>query len=69
MVAFPFNSFMLSGFFFLNSLDRSISYIRDVWLVCIFIIFVKISKPNAKSAVPQNAVTGLGLKGSPISFL
>ena len=31
--------FMPSGLFYLNSLDRPISYIRDVWLVFIIIIF------------------------------
>ena len=35
------NPFMPSGLFYLTSLDRSISYIRDVWLVFIITIFAE----------------------------
>ena len=33
------NPFMPSGLFYLKSLDRSISYIRGVWLVFIITVF------------------------------
>ena len=35
------NSFMPCGLFYLNSLDRSITYIRGVWLVFIIITFCR----------------------------
>ena len=35
------NPFMPSRLFYLTSLDRSISYIRDVWLVFIITIFAE----------------------------
>ena len=41
------NPFMPSGLFYLKSLDRSISYVRGVWLVFCFIItmfFLEISE-------------------------
>ena len=35
------NPFMPSGFFYFNSLDRFISYIRGVWLVLIIVMFCR----------------------------
>ena len=35
------NPFMLSELFYLKSLDKSISYLRGVWLVFIIIMFCR----------------------------
>ena len=35
------SSFMTSGLFYLNSLDRFISYIEGVWLVFVITMFYK----------------------------
>ena len=40
---------MPSALFYLYSLDKSISYIRGVWLAFIIIIFVEISELNANA--------------------
>ena len=37
----PFEPFKPSGLFYLNSLDRSISFIRGVWLNFIIVMFCK----------------------------
>ena len=49
------NPFMPSGLFYLNSLDRSISNIRDVWLVFIIIMFC------IHSCIMRSAASDLGL--------
>ena len=57
---------MPNGFFYNHSLDRSISNIRDVWLVFIIAMFIEIPVFNANSAdpdqTPQNAASDLGLQ-------
>ena len=62
---------MPSGLFYLNSLDKSISYIRGAWLV--FIIVREISELNANSVdpdqTPHSAASDLGLHGLPMSLL
>ena len=51
-----FNPFMPSGFFYLNSLNRSISSKRDVWLVFFIIsMFNEIPIFNANNADPDQA--------------
>ena len=64
---------MPSGFFYFNSLDGFISYIRGVWLVFIIIIFAEISELNANSVdpdqMPHSAVSDLGLHCLPMSLL
>ena len=56
---------MLRGLFYVNSLDWSISYIRGVQLVFIYIMFVEVSDLNANSVnsdqMPHSAASGLGL--------
>ena len=37
----PLNPFIPSGFFYFNSLDRFIFYIRGVWLVFIIFMFCR----------------------------
>ena len=58
--------------FYLNSLDRSTSYTRGVWLVFIIII-VEISELIANSVdpdqTPRSAASGLGLHCLPMSLL
>ena len=58
------------GFFFLNSLDRSISYIRSVWLAFIITMFVEISELNANSVdpdqTPRSVAFDLGLHCLPM---
>ena len=44
---------MLSGIFYLNSLERSISYIRGVWLVLSLSCSVEISEFNANIEDPD----------------
>ena len=64
---------MPSGFFYLDSLDRFISYIRDVWLVFIIFIFLEISELDVNSVnpdqTPHSAASDLGLHCSPKSHL
>ena len=56
---------MPSGLFWVNSLDRSIFYIRGVWIVSIIITFVESPDLNANSVAPDqmlhSAVSDLGL--------
>ena len=64
--------FMPSGLFYLNSLDKSISYIRGVWTVFI-IMFVEISELNASSVDPdqplRSAAYDPGLHCLPMTHL
>ena len=64
---------MPSGFSYLNSFDRPISYIRSVRLVFIVIMFVEISALNANSVdpdqTPRYAASDLGLHCLPMSHL
>ena len=50
-----FDPFIPSGLFYLNSLDRSISYIRGIWLVFIIFMFYRnsVSKLHANSVDPD----------------
>ena len=48
-----FYPFMPSGIFYLDFLDRSISYIWGVWLVIIISCFVEIPERNANSVDPD----------------
>ena len=64
---------MQSGLFYLNYLDRSISYIRGDWLVYIIIMFcrnLEISGLNANSVdpdqTPRSAASDLGLYCLPV---
>ena len=67
--------FMPSGFFYFNSLDSFISYIRSVWLVFITVMFffLEISELNANSVdpdqTPSSAASDLGLHCLPVSLL
>ena len=60
------NPFMPSRFFYLKSLDKSISYIRGIWLVFI-------SELNANSIdpdqTPRSAASDLDLHRLPMSLL
>ena len=47
---------MPSGLFYFNSLDRSVSYIRDVWLGFIVTIFVEISELITNSVDPNQTL-------------
>ena len=64
---------MLSGLFYLNSLVRSISYLRGARLVFIIIIFVEIPELNENSIDPDwtlhSAASDLGLHCLPMSLL
>ena len=66
---------MPSELFCLYSLDRSISYIRGVWLlfIIIMICFAEKSELNANSVdpdqMPQNAASDLDLHCLPMSLL
>ena len=69
-----FNPFMPSGLFYLDSLDRSISYIRGIWLVFIIVMFCKkILKLMANHVdpdqTPRYAVFDLHLHCLPVSLL
>ena len=68
-----FNPFMSSGLFYLNSVDRSISYISGVRLVFIIIMFCRISEFNANIVDPDqmrhSAASDLGLHCLPMSHL
>ena len=67
------NPFILSGFFYLKSLDKFISYIGGVWLVFIMTCFVGISELNANSIdldqKPHSVMSDLGLHCLPMSLL
>ena len=65
---------MQSGLFYLNYLDRSIFYIKAVWLVIITLsCFVEIYGLNANSVdpdqTPRSAATDLGLHCLPMFIL
>ena len=64
---------MLSGPFYHSSLDRSISYIRGIWLVLLLSCFVEISDLNANGVDPDqmlhSAASDLGLHCLPMSLL
>ena len=64
---------MPCGLFYLNSLDRFISYMRGVWVVLLLPCFVEISKFNANSVdpdqTPRSVASDLGLHILPISLL
>ena len=63
---------MPTGIFYLNFLDRSISYIRSVWLVLLS-YFVEIPELNANSVdpdqMPHSVASDLGLHCLPMSLL
>ena len=67
------NPFMPSGLFYHNSLDRSISYIRDVWLVFTAIVFCRNFLTHVKSIdpdqTPRSTASDLGLHCLPMSLL
>ena len=59
---------MPSGLFYLNSLERSISYVRSVWLVLLLLVLlcsVEISELNANSVnpdqTPRSVASDLGI--------
>ena len=63
---------MPNGLFYLNSLDRYISYIRGVWyFFTILPCFIGISELNAESGDPdqttRSAASDLGLHCLPMS--
>ena len=64
---------MPNGFFYLHSLDRSISVRRDVWLVFIFPCLIVSPVFNANSEDPDqmlcSATSDLGLHRLPMSLL
>ena len=64
---------MPNGFFYFNSLDRFISYIRGVLLVFILSCFVEIPELNANTVDPDQtphfAASDLGLHCLPVSLL
>ena len=66
---------MPSGIFYINSLERSISYIRGVCLHVVLSLsfFEEISEFNAHSVdpdqMPRSAAFDLGLHCLPMSFL
>ena len=74
-ISSPLNPFMPSGLFYLNSLDRSISYIKGSWLVFFLLLscFVEMSEPNANSAdpnqTPRSVASDLGLHCLAMSLL
>ena len=63
---------MPSGLFYLNSLDRSISYIRGVWFLLLS-YFVEFSEVNANHVDPDqtswSVASDLGLHSLPVSLL
>ena len=67
-----FYPFMPSGIFYLDFLDRSISYIWGVWLVIIISCFVEIPERNANSVdpdqTPRSAASDQRLHCLPLSF-
>ena len=64
---------MPGGFFYFNSLDGVISYIRGVWLIFIIVMFVGISELNTNSVdsdqTPRSVASDLDLHCLPMSFL
>ena len=60
-----FDPFMPSGFFYLNSLDQSISSFRGVWSALIITMFYEMPVINANSVepdqTPRSAASDLGL--------
>ena len=64
---------MPCGLFYFNSLNRSIFYIRDVWLVFILSYFVAVSVLYANSVNPDqtlhSAPSDLGIHCFPTSLL
>ena len=68
------NPFMSSGLFYLNLLDRSITYIRSVWLGFNISCFVEVSVLKANSVnvdrdqTPRSAASDLGLLFACIPF-
>ena len=68
-----FHPFKPSGLFYRNSLDRSISYIRGVWLFLLLSCSLEISELNANSVdldqTPRFAASDLGLHCLPMCFL
>ena len=67
-----FNPFMLSGVFYLNSLDRSISSRRGVWLFLLLLCFIESPVFNANSVdsdqMLHSAASDLGLHCLPMSL-
>ena len=67
-----FNPYMPSGLFYLNSLDRFISYIGGVWLVFNITMFSGVSELNATSVdpyqTPRSVASDLGLHCFPVSL-
>ena len=72
-VGFILNPFMLSGLFYLESLDKSISNIRGVWLVFLLPRYTEIPVLIANSVdadqTPQNAASDLDLHCLPMYLL
>ena len=66
---------MPSGFFYLNSLNQSISSLRGIWSVFFLVLpcFIKMLVINANRVdpdqTPQNAASDLGLHCLPMSHL
>ena len=64
---------MPSGLFYLKALDKSISYIRCVWLVLLLSYFVEISEFYANKVDPdqtsRSAASDLGIHRLPMSLL
>ena len=64
---------MPRGFFYFNSLDKFIFYMRGVCLVFILSCFVEISELNANGVdpdqMPHSAASDLGLHCLPVSLL
>ena len=64
---------MPSGFFYLNSLDQSISSKRGVWLILLLPWFTEIPVLNTNSVdpdqMPHFAASDLGLHCLPMSLL
>ena len=67
-----FNPFIPNGFFYLHSLDCSISNKRGVWLVLLLLCFIEVSVFNANSVYPDqtlhSATSDLGLYCLPMSL-
>ena len=64
---------MPNGLFYLNSLDKPISYIWGVWLVLLLSCYVEISELHVNSVgpdqTPSSAASDLGLLYLPMSLL
>ena len=65
------NPFLPNGYFYCNSLDRSISNRKGVWLVIIIKMLIGIPLCNANSVdpnqMPRSAASDLGLQCLPVS--